>query len=553
MRLLRPTTSPRVPRSVARRLVGALAMSALLAAAAPPSVAGAHAILESSSPASSSVIPETPTIIELRFNEPVERTLASITLFDERRKPIDIGDTAVDASDSSRVVVEDIPDLDDGVYVVIWRVTSGDGHPVTGAFPFQVGGGATNLQADFIEQLMASLSSRSDLGVPLGVARFLAYAGAIVLIGTVVFTWGSALASHKRAVGTLLASLLAMLIGSGGVLVLQGAYASGQSWGAALDSALVADVVSTRLGVALLARVVLAAAWLVLILLAARAATGRAWMNMTVIASFLTLGTFAVSGHASAGSPAVAHIAVDLVHLSSVAAWAGALPLFALLTGRGAPDVATEGRRFSRIAGRAMPVAIVSGALLAGGLLDGFDALTATDYGRLLLAKVGVVLMVVLAGAAARRRLRGAPGASPRGIVRVEALLVVGVLAVTTFLVGASPNTPTGFKASYGANLAQGDLVVDFQVSPAYVGTVEVHALLSPPGGTLKPVISVEVSLSLPSADVPRIPVRMLELGPNHWSGVVKIPYSGQWRAELRVSPAPNETVLLSTDVPIKD
>lgn len=529
-------------------------VAALMAGVAlGPASASAHAILESTSPVASSVIPDSPSLIQLRFNEPIERELASIRLFDENRNEVAIGPVEVPAADRSTAVVETIPALDDGVYVVVWRVVSADGHPVTGAFPFQVGGTVTDIESNVVEQLLAGLATTSDLGVPLGIGRFAAFVGALVLVGAVVFTWGSPLAGHRRVVGVQLTSLLLLVAGSGLVLVMQGAYASGRSWGSVGDTSLIADVMGTRLGAAILARLALGAGWIALVGIALRGAwASRAWMNAAVLTSLATLATFAVSGHASTKSPAALFAAVDLVHLVAVASWAGALVTCAVLRVRPGPDLDREIARFSRLATVSMPVAVVTGVVLGFGLLGGISTVTDTNYGVLLLAKIAAVALVVAAGARVRRRLGTGSEVRRGALIRFEAVMVMVVLGLTTLLVGASPNPATPFRQSFGANLAQGDVLVDFQVSPAWVGTAEVHALFTVPGGTLNPVVNVTVSLSLPEADVPNIPVTMVELGPNHWSGVVKIPYAGLWRAEVRVAPTDNAQVLLGTNVPIK-
>ena len=40
-------------------------------------------------------------------------------------------------------VTASLPKLDNGTYVVTWRVTSADSHPIEGAYTFQVGSKAT--------------------------------------------------------------------------------------------------------------------------------------------------------------------------------------------------------------------------------------------------------------------------------------------------------------------------------------------------------------------------------------------------------------------------
>jgi hypothetical protein len=61
------------------------------------------------------------------------------------------------------------------------------------------------------------------------------------------------------------------------------------------------------------------------------------------------------------------------------------------------------------------------------------------------------------------------------------------------------------------------------------------------------------VQFDLPSRSIPPIPVKMTEIGPNHWIGIVQFPFSGAWNMNARVSPAPNQTLLFSTVVTVQD
>ena len=120
----------------------ALAGGAALALG-PAAPAHAHAVLESSVPAGSSVLDTAPTDITLDFDEPVTVEPGAIRLLDSAGKQITLGppERGTDAS----VVVSSVPDLKDGAYVVAWQVISQDGHPASGAFTFQVGrAGATD-------------------------------------------------------------------------------------------------------------------------------------------------------------------------------------------------------------------------------------------------------------------------------------------------------------------------------------------------------------------------------------------------------------------------
>ncbi|MFM9132011.1 MAG: hypothetical protein ACKORY_04665, partial [Actinomycetota bacterium] len=58
--------------------------------------------------------------------------------------------------------------------------------------------------------------------------------------------------------------------------------------------------------------------------------------------------------------------------------------------------------------------------------------------------------------------------------------------------------------------------------------------------------------MELPSRDVPMIPVAMTEIGANHWTGVVQLPFPGEWNLEVLVTPEENRQVRYATVVPVK-
>jgi copper transport protein len=87
----------------------------------------------------------------------------------------------------------------------------------------------------------------------------------------------------------------------------------------------------------------------------------------------------------------------------------------------------------------------VTGVIAAVLRVGAWSALIGSDYGRLLLIKIGVVVLVLLAGAYNWLRLRPAMDADRVGTLRRTATteLVLGfvVLAVTAWLVATPPPT----------------------------------------------------------------------------------------------------------------
>lgn len=137
----------------------------------------------------------------------------------------------------------------------------------------------------------------------------------------------------------------------------------------------------------------------------------------------------------------------------------------------------------------------------------------------------------------------------------IVAVLAVGgvIVALTAGLIGTSSSDAfVGAASTKSVTLVQNGVVADLTFTPTVVGRSEIHALFTPPGGALQPVVSVVVRISLPVASIPSIPVQMESIGANHWKGVVQVPSAGDWTMEVLVEPTANEQISFSTVVKIK-
>jgi putative copper export protein len=92
------------------------------------------------------------------------------------------------------------------------------------------------------------------------------------------------------------------------------------------------------------------------------------------------------------------------LHLIGAAVWAGGMVMLALAVGAARRTVAEServdlfralGRRFLVAGGLAMVVLIATGTDMANDRLGAWSDLTDTDYGKRLLAKLGVVALVI--------------------------------------------------------------------------------------------------------------------------------------------------------------
>ena len=549
-RCRRPAKGSRIVRlRTFRRISGAAIASTVLALTFIPGIASAHAILESSSPEPSALLTSSPKEIRLDFDEEVEDTLGDIRLYDSEQREVSIGKTVRSASDVSKVSAE-VPALKTGVYAVVWRVVSADGHPISGAFPFEIGAKSTGTSAALLEEVLNRTETTSPLGNSMSTLRLLGFLGLILLIGSVSLLWRSALLGNARVRKTLQYSSAFIAFSSLGLLLMQGPYTAGKSWGSLFDTVLIGDVFQTRLGLALFIRAMCAFAWGV-IALTASASVSRLWRIGVIATSVITIATFATSGHQSAGTLPGVFVPLDMIHLAAISTWVGALLALAVISKDN--NVENEAKRFSLMATWSMPVVVVTGVVQGLHLLGGISTITETNFGKLLLLKTLLVGAVVVFGSKARAKLQLGSFSSIAKIIRWESTLVVLVLAVTSLMVAQSPNSKPTTPFSFSATKVQNNIVAELSVVPAVVGTAEVHVILTPPGGSLTPAKSVTVQFDLPSRNIPAIPVSMTEIGPNHWIGIVQFPFSGAWNMNTRVSPAPNQTLLFATVVTVQD
>src|SRR4051794_120069 len=108
----------------------------LVLGAAP---ASAHATLDTTTPANGAELPagQPPSAVSLKFSENVQIPDNAIRVVSAGSgAAVDIGTPEHGTGDS--VVTVPLPKLDDGTYVVSWRVVSADSHVVSGALSFAV-------------------------------------------------------------------------------------------------------------------------------------------------------------------------------------------------------------------------------------------------------------------------------------------------------------------------------------------------------------------------------------------------------------------------------
>jgi hypothetical protein len=118
---------------VARRALEGLAGAvAALALCAGP--AAAHNELIGSLPEDGSTVATTPEVVELAFDEPVQREFDQLAVLDEDDGHHEEGEVEIVGGR----VRQPVGELEPGRYRITYRIVSADGHPVTGTVTFTV-------------------------------------------------------------------------------------------------------------------------------------------------------------------------------------------------------------------------------------------------------------------------------------------------------------------------------------------------------------------------------------------------------------------------------
>jgi copper transport protein len=322
--------------------------------------------------------------------------------------------------------------------------------------------------------LVDALMAVDRLVVSTGLLVLLGGAGFIAVARLPTPAWPLSRRVEGRAWWLLRAAWWATLVGTLAGLLLHGPFTAGLPLSRTLDPTPLAQTVETRFGGIWALRVLLLLLLVVFLHAWAQRADAwtrtMAWMAVGVLAAALVV-TPALSGHAAAGPDAAVGVVVGVVHFSAAAVWFGGLVLLATCV-LPRPDVSMlqAVARFSSVAFTAMVVIVVTGMVQGWRQVGSLQALGQTAYGRLLVAKVAVFLLLIavagrsrvlvrrklmataLVGGAAPDQDRGdaaRPHVGPdvdggslwllRRLVLAEVIIALVVLAVTALLGIATP------------------------------------------------------------------------------------------------------------------
>lgn len=501
----------------------------------------AHAALTKAVPTDGAVIAAAPAEFSLSFSEPVSPLVLKLIAPDGTAHPL----TRFTLSDRTLSIAPPT-DLGHGTHVLSWRVVSEDGHPVGGSVVFSIGtpsaAPVVTTQSEPAVRLMLWLGK---LGLYLGLA--------LGIGGTAFIVWVAPLPSAARApiAGFLALGLLSLPV----ALAAQGLDALALPPPGALQMAVWQAAAASSFG-----RTASVAALALLAALAALVAPGTIG-RMLALAGWLGVGlALAASGHASAAAPQMLMRPAVFLHAITLSGWAGALmPLaFALREPAGAVAL----MRFSARIPYLLIALLLSGLVLAIVQVERPQALLETAYGNVLLAKLGLVAILLGLASFNRYRLtaKAASGqiAGSRLLSRFVAAEIVVVLAIlgTAALWRFTPPPRALIAAAAqpaSVHIHTEKAMADVGVTPGRVGPVTITVSLL--NGEFGPLNARELRLSLanPAAGIEPIERQATKQADGSWQvGDLTLPVAGRWTVELEILVSDFEMTRLKETVEIR-
>ncbi|CAM3001204.1 copper resistance protein CopC [Paenibacillus sediminis] len=453
-----------------------------------PSSISAHAYIVKSDPYANEVLKKSPSKVTIQFNETIQPVFHSLQVTDEHGNRVDRNDVSIDEHIKSMIEAHLQPNLPNGLYTISWKVISGDGHPVQGTIPFQIGtaqgrgaGTAVTQPADHFPKLS------------LVIIRWVQYIGLAFVLGIHCFhlyIYPGRGSKGEHGVTALPRSRLILWISytatAVGILLslpVQTSVDAGVPWSQAWNASLLkSTLVETSFGGAWYAELIFILFLGTSIYLAAQSdasiSSRRLWGNIAIGFGLGVLLAKSFIGHAAAEKSRFMAISANFVHLSAVSIWIGCLLAIAILLPPAAQSTADQEerkrqywisiQRFSYLGTALAAIILLTGIYSSLQYVPTVYAMYTTVYGQVLLAKMALFLIMLCF--AAYNLIQGKRRKRKLGIsVWVEfgsGIAALLLAAVLTNLPSAS-SAPGPFHQTH---TVKGGQAISLDVTPNIVG-----------------------------------------------------------------------------------
>lgn len=536
------------PRS-RRRLHPAAGLALFLLSILIVPAAQAHAVYQSSNPPADAQVPAGITRVTVTLTEDVVLDYSKLEVATLQGQDVTAGPTTLAANSKSTLQIDTQP-LQDGVYAVTWSALSSDTHATRGTFLFAVGNATLTYRSGSTTE-----TQEPPGGTTLdGFARAGYYAGLLGVLGASFFLLVVSREPPTKALRLTLL-LLGLAGGACGLVVLNDL--------AGRAGATLASMATTSVGrdVALRASLLALAGAAVLLPRRAGPIAGLALSAGALV--FTSLASHA----ASVSSQRELAILTDALHLLMGAIWVGGVLAFLFhIPSRSAEELPHLIRRFSPYAMASVALLLLTGTLASLRFIPAWSDLWSTTYGRLVSAKI--LLLLVLAGFGALNQRVLAPRLAREGDAkrhfRVSLALEAGFMALVLLAAGgltaASPpqkenaidSTPLIFERSNSTKITH--VVLQIQPNPVVVGTQRIYIQLHPltsapiPNSTL-----VQAKIWGPNETEPDVTIDPARTSPIEWQ--LKGGYftsAGTWHLKVLFQRPDEGYKTMTFDVPVE-
>jgi copper transport protein len=509
-----------------------------------PLLTSAHAYIVKSSPSENQVLSKSPKKVTIQFDESIQTVFHTLKVTDMNGKQVDVGNSHISSKNSSIIECSLKPHLSEGTYRIEWKVVSSDGHPVDGVIPFGIGEGGSDQSK--IKSTSQGYFPQLDLIIIRGI-QFLSGAVFTGLIFLYLFVIKNNFYLPKmmenRYKKGIFYSFCLLFLTIAVNLPLQATIEADVNWSQVFNLQILSDMLMTSLYGKVWA---IQIAVLILLFFTIRKGLEdfqnrqQYWQTSFILCCGLLL-TKSFTSHALSTNYKIISIIMDVFHLVAASIWTGSLMgMILLLPLNKLEDYKSHFKQiirdFFNWGVSLVLVLTITGLYSCFMYVSTIDSLLTTDYGRILLLKV--ILFIVMLLFAFINFLKGKTEKEKTwgGSLRSEVATGVVILVLAVILT----NMPTAASApgtfSKTINLNKTDRVT-LKIDPKVVGANHFEVNFKDKSGRqLNSIQQITLSFTPPDKNlvVDTVHVPQVEVGKFYTQGM-NINKVGRWKVHLHI------------------
>lgn len=387
-----------------------------------PIFASAHSHVIESNPSENEILHTIPPTVSVTFNAPIEASFYSLEVYNKAGDRIDANESVVE---ENRLEGK-LPDkIENGSYTMKWKIVSNDGHPTEGSLSFQLEVAPPKKETTIKEKsstvekqemvikdkkqanISTNIEPKNEIGLWQTLIQSILYISLSLYIGVLFFHFkllpkNNFFQMDRKSWQLLYFAYAGLVLSTVLSLPIQVLNISG-----VLNMSSIREVLSsTTFGTAWLVAVSV-----LILLLITTYLMKKTKVNLLTILSFILLlavmFTKSFIGHTMIVSVQAAAVAMNFLHLLSMSLWIGGLLAILILLPSVVRTIHSAEQKtlywqvlqtFSSWSILFVSVLLASGVLNSLLHIDSVSSLVSTRYGQVLLAKIGLMFMMILFG-----------------------------------------------------------------------------------------------------------------------------------------------------------